>query len=87
MSFCRFAREQLFPPAVHAVAVNGSEKHVNDLSTCSRWSRVKRVVLGFPKRPHLPSSGTDSPRNDGNATMVDAKRRKREKNSNYTIEH
>ena len=62
---------------MHAVAVNGFAKHVNDLSTCSRWSRVKQVVLGFPKRPHFPPSGTDLPRNDVNATMVDAKRRRR----------
>ena len=64
---------------MQAVAEHGILNHINDLLTCSQWSHMNRVVLHLPKRPHLPPSGTDSPRNDVNATIVDARRQKRKK--------
>ena len=62
---------------MQAVPEHGFVKHVNDSSTWLRLSHVKRVVLGFPKHPHLPPLETDSPRNNVNATMVDAEHQQR----------
>ena len=73
-SCCRFACSYLCYHTMQAATEHGLAKHVNNILTCSRWLHVNLVVLGFPKRPHLPPLGTDLLRNDVEATMVDAKR-------------
>ena len=61
---------------MHTPIEYGQTIYVNNLSTCPRWSYLNHEVLGFPKRPHLPPSGTNPPRNDVKTFMVGAKSQK-----------